>query len=224
MNTIKRSLIIIMLSFLLISCSKEKTIINNDNDLANKPVEQIILALWDSLTAWYNLEIEKSYPSQLKTLLDNNWYNYKITNAWVSWDTSEWLLNRIDLYDYINADLYLLNIWSNDALRRLSIVDMKDNIQKIIDHIKSINTEAKIVLFWMQMPINFWVDYANDFSKTFSDLSVENNLYYYDFFLEWVAKKSSLNLIDWIHPNEKWYSIISNNIFKYLEDFKLIIK
>ncbi len=183
-----------------------------------------ILALWDSLTAGYNLDISESYPAQLENKLQENNYNYKIINAWVSWDTSQNLLDRMDLYSETQADIYLLTIWGNDALRRMSVKDLKQNIQAIIQNIKIQNPDAKIVLSGMQIPINYWLSYAKNFKEIYKTLAEKNNIYFYEFFLEDVAQESDLNLSDGIHPNAKWYKIIAENLYNFLENEKIILK
>jgi len=109
-------------------------------------------------------------------------------------------------------------------MRKLDIENIKTNIQNVISHIKTINPDSKIVLFWMKLPLNFWINYSNNFSITYKDLAEKNDIYFYEFFLEWVARDSKLNLNDWIHPNAIWYKIISNNIFKYLKKLNIITK
>lgn len=185
-------------------------------------IEKNILALWDSLTAGYNLDLSDAYPAQLEDLMQDNWYNYKITNAGVSWDTSKNLLDRIELYDELKVDIYLLTIWANDWLRRQSVETMRWNISTIIEHIQIINPDSQIILSGMQMPINLWLNYSRDFNSSYDILSKKYNLDLYDFFLEDVAKKSELNLSDGIHPNNKWYAIIANNLYKFLENKNII--
>lgn len=208
----KKSIVFILLIIGIISCSQKEYFYEKKE----------ILALWDSLTIWYGLDINDSYPMQLEKLLKNNWYNYKIENAWISWNTSLDLLNRISNFDDTKYGIYLLNIWSNDGLRKLSLDDMKNNIQSIIDHIKSVNPESSIVLIWNKLPINFWINYTRNFSSIFKDLSDENYLYYYDFLLDWVYQDVNLNLSDLMHPNKDWYEIIAKNIFEFLKDENII--
>lgn len=187
--------------------------------------QKIILALWDSLTAWYNLDIKDSFPSQIELLLKQGNYNYKVQNAWVSWDTSKNLLDRISLYDDIDVEIYLLGIWWNDWLRLWDTELMKANIEKIIDHIQNVNPDWIIVLEWMQMPLNVWIEYATNFQNVFTDIKNEREeISFYNFLLEWVATKKELNLNDWVHPNEKWYTIIANNIYNFLQKENLITK
>ncbi len=217
----KKIMLFIISLFLLFSCSWEEEVITNTE---NPSIEKEIIVLWDSLVAGYNLDISESYPMQLEDILRKNWYNYKITNAWVSWNTSKNLLDRIELYDEVNADIYIITIWGNDWLRRQSIEDMKLNIKKTINHLQNINSDSKIVLTWMQIPINLWLNYSIDFKNTFEEIADELDIYLYDFLLEWVAKDVKLNLNDWIHPNKDWYEVIANNLYKFLIDKKIITK
>jgi len=211
---IKKIISIILLIIWLSSCSQKEHFYNKKD----------ILALWDSLTIWYGLDINDSYPMQLEKILKDNWYDYTITNAWISWNTSENLLNRIKNYDDTKYGIYLLNIWSNDALRRLSLENMRNNIEEIINHIKKVNPESNIILIWNKVPINLWLSYSSNFYSSFEDIANKNDLYYYDFLLKWVYMDVNLNLNDNMHPNKQWYEIISNNIFQFLKDKNIINK
>lgn len=236
-NFIKKILIylsILVSTLLISSCWNNSQVVNSEvitnnssTDIitSEKKEQKIILALWDSLTAWYNLDISESYPNQLSTLLIDNWYNYKVINAWVSGDTSKNLLDRISLYDDINPDIYILAIWWNDGLRKLPTSNLQDNIELLIAHLEKINPESTIVLTWMQIPLNAWIDYSNNFKQLYIDIkNIKEEIFLFPFLLEWVATKKELNLSDWIHPNTDWYSIIANNIFTYLQDNNLLQK
>lgn len=225
----KKILILIISMFLIVSCQKEE-LIKNTWEITQKT--KTIIALWDSLTAWYNLDLSESYPMQLQNILNEKGYKYNVVNAWVSWDTSEQLLKRLDLYinDEENLpELAILVIWWNDWLRWNSTEELSSNIENIINKLKEKNTTwkkspwgIKVVLWWMKIPPNLWINYANDFSKLYSKLADKTDSYLIDFFLEWVAWNISLNLDDWIHPNKQWYSIIAKNVFDFLLSNNLI--
>lgn len=221
-KNMKKIIFTLFMSLFLVSCGNEISQTQQPEDNNETPIN--ILALWDSLTAGYNLDISDSYPAQLENKLQENNYNYKIINAWVSWDTSQNLLDRIDLYSDTTADIYLLTIWWNDALRRMSVENLKNNIQTIIDTIYQQNPDAKVVLSGMQIPINYWLNYSKNFKEIYESLAEENDVYFYEFFLEDVAQKSDLNLSDGIHPNAKGYEIIAQNLYNFLEDEKIILK
>lgn len=221
-KNMKKIIFTLFMSLFLVSCGNEISQTQQPEDNNETPIN--ILALWDSLTAGYNLDISDSYPAQLENKLQENNYNYKIINAGVSWDTSQNLLDRIDLYSDTKSDIYLLTIWWNDALRRMSVENLKNNIQTIIDTIYQQNPDAKVVLSGMQIPINYWLNYSKNFKEIYESLAEENDVYFYEFFLEDVAQKSDLNLSDGIHPNAKGYEIIAQNLYNFLEDEKIILQ
>lgn len=222
MKTLKKITLLFTILLLLFSCQNGISLNNNEwkkSEVKNK----IILALWDSLTAWYSLDLEESYPNQLEKILNINWYNYEVINAWVSWDTSSQLLNRIDLYiseDNNLPDIAIVVIGWNDWLRWKGIEELQSNIEKIISKLKEKN--IKVVIGWMKVPPNLWLNYSNNFFNIYKKISKNTDSYLIDFFLEWVAWNSNLNLGDSIHPNKKWYEIIASNVFEFLKSNKLI--
>ena len=220
---LKKIVTLSLFPLLLMSCGSTN-VWSETKDKTTELEMKTILALWDSLTAGYNLDISDSYPSQLEKKLQENNYNYEVINAWVSGDTSKNLLDRIWLYQETPAEIYLLTIWWNDGLRRQSISDMKENIQKIIDEIYVQNADAKIILGGMKLPINYGLDYASDFKWAYEELADENNLEFYPHFLKDVQQKPDLNLSDRIHPNAEWYTIISDNLYEFLEENNIISK
>lgn len=216
----KKILIISLL--LLFSCQNESS---SESVITNNESTKKILAIWDSLTAWYNLSLEKSYPLQLEKLLNNKEYGYEVINAWVSWDTSKQVLDRLDIYldeDEWIPEIAILVAWANDWLRWSSLVELEKNLNLIIDKLEEKN--IKVILWWMQVPPNLWLFYTNNFKKLYSKIAKKRDLHLIDFFLEWVAWDRSLNLDDWIHPNEEWYSIISNNVLEFLIENNLVKK
>lgn len=184
---------------------------------SEKSYDYKILALWDSLTAWYNLDFQDSYPIQLENILNNNWYKYKVINAWVSWDTSKNLLSRISLYNE-KYNLILLNIWWNDWLRSLDISELENNIKNIIEKFNNI----KIVLFSIDLPNNYSEEYRNKLKDIYKKISLENNVIFYWSFFEWLDYKNHF-LDDWLHPNKEWYKIIATKVYNFLINNNLVI-
>lgn len=219
--------ILLLLTFLLVFSSCSRSITNDEintwTDTIKSENEKIILSLWDSLTAWYWLPEEENYPTKLEKTLKENWYNYKIINAWVSWDTSENVKSRAELYLEKKPEIVILVIWWNDWLRWLSLEDLKQNILDIIDLYE--NAWVKVVLSWMDIPANLWIIYRNEFKNIYPEVASERDkIYFQDFFLDGVAWNKDLNIDDMIHPNWKWYDIIVENLFNFLENNKIITK
>ena len=222
-NIKKILLIIILITTIMSWCSSSSEWKKEQNKQNNINNEKVILALWDSLTAWYWLDRESSYPSQLEILLNEAWYNYRVINWWISWETSNWLLSRASIYLRENPDLVIIVSWGNDWLRWLSTFNLKDNLNSIIDIFS--NENINVILGWMDIPQNLWPSYRENFINVYKEINSErDDIYFIDFFLEWVAWIRDLNLNDQIHPNKEWYEIISNNLYKFLEKNSLISK
>lgn len=214
--------IIIFLSFLFLAWCNNWQVVDNNTLIDNTETNTgVILALGDSITAGYWVDRDKNYPSLLENKLNDNWFNYNVINAWVSWDTSKQLKDRADLYIDKNPDIVLLVIWWNDWLRWMSLEKMKNNINDIID----IYSEKTVVLWWMDIPANLWLKYRSEFKDIYSQIAKQNsNIYYMPFFLEGVAWKANLNLPDRIHPNKDWYNIVVDNLYDFLLDNNLLKK
>ena len=218
-----RKIIFLFLAIFTMNSCWEKSINTEIYNKVNSWTEINILALWDSLTYWYNLEKEDSYPSQLEVKLQENWYKYNIINLWINWNTSKQLFDRIDniLEDNV-ADIAILTIWWNDWLRKQSVSDMKENILAIIDKLEKKNVH--IVFTGVKLPILLWWNYSSSFERVYEEISEEKNVYFYPSFLEWIWLSAENNMSDNIHPTAKWYTIISNNIYEFLEESNLLYK
>lgn len=217
----KKIIILLFISLFIFSCSEQEEEIVKVEKVDTTP--KTILALWDSLTAWYGVWETENYPYKLWKKLEENGYKYDIINAWVSWDTSANLKSRASLYLEKNPDIVILVIGWNDWLRWLPVEDMKQNILDIIAMYEK--DGVKIVLWWMDIPANLWLSYKSSFKNVYKEIADEKDkIYFYEYFLEWVAWDRMLNNDDLIHPNWGWYDIIVGKLFTFLEENKLINK
>ncbi len=222
----KLILIFILSLFVLSACQSDSSI--KEEVLKNDT--KIILALGDSLTAGYGLQIWDSYPSQLEKKLQDAWYTYQVQNAWISGDTSAGLLSRMDwILDMSGAtaswstsefSLAILCIGANDAFQGKDTTEIEKNIRAIIEKLKSKN--IPILLAGMKAPLNLGGEYGRKYEAIFPLLAKEYDLEYMDFFLEGVALKADLNQDDRIHPTKQWYTIIVDNVMEILENERLI--
>lgn len=184
-----------------------------------------IYALWDSITAGYQLPIEQSWPSQLGVMLENAWYkNYKVINEWRSWDTSKQLKDRLAtaISGAKQWDIAILSIWWNDGLRSMPVNELEQNMHDIVDVLKS--KWMNVVIGWMQIYNKMWSSYSSDFADVYPNIANSTKSVLIPFILKWVALKWEFNLPDMIHPNEAWYKIMAETILLRLDKANLIKK
>lgn len=184
-----------------------------------------IFALWDSITAWYQLPLEQSWPAQLDALLKNAGYqNYKVVNAGKSWDTSQQLKDRLEwsVSDAKAWDIAIVTIWGNDGFQSVPVSTLQNNLVEIVQALQQ--KWVRVVLWGMQITSNLWQTYISEFRKIYPLVANKTKATLIPFILEWVAVKPQYNLADMIHPNEAWYAIMAKTVFDHLEQKDLIQK
>jgi len=179
--------------------------------------KKTILFFGDSLTAAYKLDMEDGYTTIIQKMITEKGLNYKVVNAGLSGETSAGGLGRVDWLLKQKVDIVLLELGANDGLRGTKPAATKENLQKIIDKIKSTHPQAKIILAGMEALPNMGADFTSEFRAIFPALAKQNNLELIPFFLEGVAGDKALNLADGIHPNEAGQKIVAQNVWKVLE-------
>ncbi len=203
---------------MITSCISGKNL-SSDENTSIEP--KTILALWDSLTAWFWVDESENYPSKLEAKLKENGYNHTIINAWISWDTSADVLARASKYIDQKPDILILVVWWNDGLKWLPVADMKENILAIVDMYQ--DEWVQVVLWWMDIFPTLWLWYRSDFKNVYKEVVKErDDIEFYKFFLSGVATKDELNLRDKVHPNPAGYDIIVEKLYDFMKKKKLL--
>ena len=120
-------------------------------------------------------------------------------NAGVSGDTSAGALARLEWSLSDPADLVIVELGANDALRGLDPTMTYENLDRIVQRLKASGSD--VLLAGMRAPRNLGPDYYTKFDRIYPDLAERHGLLFYPFFLEGVAMQPHLNQPDGIHPN-----------------------
>jgi len=182
-----------------------------------------ILFFGDSLTAGYGLRNAslESLPALIQQKINAAYLDYKVTNAGLSGDTSIGGLKRIDYWTSQPISVFVLELGINDILRRVPPQSTMENLQAIIDRVKSKYPYVKMAMMGMEVPVFLHAQVAEQFKAIYRTLAGKNQMALVPFFLEGVAGKASLNLPDHIHPNAEGYKIIANNVWPVIQ--KLLV-
>lgn len=160
-----------------------------------------LLFVGTSLTAGLGLEPEEAYPALIAQRIDSLRLPFRVDNAGYSGETSAGALRRIDWLVRQPVDVLVLETGANDGLRGLSVDSMRANIQAIIDRVRAVSPNVRILLIGMEAPPNLGPRYTSEFRKVFPALAERNDAALLPFLLEGVAAVDSLNQGDGIHPN-----------------------
>jgi len=174
-----------------------------------------IVAFGNSLTAGAGIPAAESYPSQLQRRLDESGYHYRVINAGVSGDTTAGGLRRVDWALKSRPQIVILELGGNDGLRGLSLDQMHDNLNAIIQRVQTAG--AQVVLAGMKLPLNYGDEYRAQFEAVYARLAQAHHLTLMPFFLEGVGAQVKLNQADGIHPTGDGYRVIVDHLWPVLK-------
>ena len=214
------------ISLLLVACGEsanQKASTTSDDQAGDNVTitessgQKVIIFFGDSLTAGYQLDPEEAFPARIQEIVDSLQLGYTVVNAGLSGETTSGGLNRINWILNQKADVFVLELGANDGLRGIPLSETRQNLQAMIDTVRSSNTNTEIILAGMQIPPNLGQEYTEEFRNIFVDLADENQLTLIPFLLEGVAGNPNLNLADGIHPTPEGHRIVAANVWKVME-------
>jgi acyl-CoA thioesterase-1 len=177
----------------------------------------VVLFFGTSLTAGYGLEPEQAFPALVEQLADSAGLPIRAVNAGLSGETSAGAARRIDWVLRAPADLIVVEVGANDALRGLSPAEAKVNLERLIAAVRKRQPRARIVLVQMEAPPNFGAAYTRSFRSVYADVAREQKVTLLPFLLDGVAGIPGLNQPDGIHPNLAGARIVAANVWRAIE-------
>jgi len=176
-----------------------------------------IIAFGDSLSAGYGVGPGESFPEQLQAALAKAGLDVKVVNAGVSGDTTTGGLARLDWSVPASADLVIVELGANDALRGISPDVTKRNLDEILKRLTA-RPGTKVILAGMLSPPNMGEDYARRFNPIYAELAQTYGVAYYPFFLDGVASVAALNQADYMHPNKDGVAVVVERMLPLVKE------
>jgi acyl-CoA thioesterase-1 len=210
---------------LLISCSdgpKQEKAQATEETTTSKPANGLkrkrILFFGDSLTAGYGLEDPSdAFPGQIRRIIDSLGLPWDVVASGLSGETSAGGAGRIGwVASREKVDILVLELGANDGLRGVSPNETQKNLQSIIDQIRKLYPDVRLVMAGMQSPPNMGKLFTDSFQSVFPALARENDMELVPFLLEGVAGDPELNQADGIHPTREGHRLVADNVWKVL--------
>jgi len=169
-----------------------------------------ILAFGDSLTYGTGTSKNNAYPAVLERLIDR-----RVINAGIPGEiSSEGLVRLPGLIEKHRPDLIIICHGGNDILRKLDLSKTRNNIQQMIDLAKKNN--SLIVLLGVPQ-FGLFLNTA----PLYRELAEKNNIPISNDILGDIIGNNSLKS-DHIHPNNKGYQILAEDITLLLQRYGAI--
>lgn len=158
-----------------------------------------MLILGDSLGAAYGVPPAQSWVALLQQRLQDQGYRYRLVNASISGETTSGGLSRLPaLLKRHQPQWVLIELGGNDGLRGLPLARMRDNLGKIAQTAQAAG--AKTLLFEMYIPTNYGPDYAQGFTRSFTEVAQSTGSVLVPFWLAKIATDPEAFQDDGIHP------------------------
>jgi len=157
-----------------------------------------VVAFGDSLTAGYGVGPGESFPEQLAAALQARGHDVTVANAGVSGDTASDGLARLEWSVPADADIVIVELGANDALRGLDPAVTRKALSAILAKLKE--RGHTVLLAGVLAAPNLGDRYAAEFDRIYPELAARFSVPLYPFFLEGVAGNSRLNQGDGLHP------------------------
>ncbi len=202
------------------NASEQETISEKSLNETKKEEKNNIIFFGNSLTAGYGVEPSEAFSGLIQKRIDSLDLNYNVINAGVSGETTASGLSRVDwVVKRQPVDIFVLELGGNDGLRGIDPEETERNLKQIIDKVRNIHPEVKIILAGMMVPPNMGSDYANEFQKIYPAIEKEKDVELIPFLLEDVGGVAELNLPDGIHPTPEGHIIVAETVWEYLKPF-----
>jgi len=171
-----------------------------------------ILILGDSLSAAYNIPIEKSWPALFDSNIRASYPHTSIVNASISGETTFGGVQRLEklLVNHQPSHL-IIELGGNDGLRGLKFSQTTDNLNRMISLAEA--KKIAVMMIGVRLPPNLGVAYNQRFQQIFDSVAADNEIHYLPKFLEGVAASSAdLMQPDGIHPTAEAQPILADKV------------
>jgi acyl-CoA thioesterase-1 len=173
-----------------------------------------IVVLGDSLAAGLGLAEDESFPMQLEAMLVDRGFDVEVVNAGVSGDTSAGGLARLGWVLHKPADILVVELGGNDALRGQPLENTEANLAEIVRLGRK--SGAVVVLLGMDVPSNYGPDYSAAFAELYVRAADEGDAVLVPNFVHGIGSDPELIQPDGLHPTAEGQRRLAETLLPYV--------
>ncbi len=173
------------------------------------------MVLGDSLAAGLGLAADEAFPAVVERLLRERGHAVEVVNAGVSGDTSAGGLARLAWVLQRPADILVVELGGNDALRGQELETTTANLREIVRRGRAAG--ARVLLLGMDVPANYGPDYGGRFATLFERVAGEEGVPLVPGFVRGLAAEPGLLQADGLHPTAEGQRLLAEKLLPALE-------
>jgi acyl-CoA thioesterase-1 len=178
--------------------------------------ELTVLILGDSLSAAYNMPLERGWVNLLQQRVAKTYQGTRIVNASVTGETAGNAVRRLPaLIEEHAPDVIVIELGGNDGLRGFQLANIRQSLQALIDLAKGAGAEA--VLTGIHLNPNYGPKFNQLFFDMYRELAVENQVHRVPFILEGIGDDPDKMQEDAVHPTAEAQPEVLENMWPAIE-------
>jgi acyl-CoA thioesterase-1 len=174
-----------------------------------------VVVLGDSLAAGLGLAAEEAFPAVVENLLRERGHAVEVVNAGVSGDTSAGGLARLEWVLQRPADVLVVELGGNDALRGQQLQATAANLREIVRRGRTAG--ARVLLLGMDVPANYGPDYGGRFAALYERVAGDEGVPLVPGFVRGLAAEPGLLQADGLHPTAAGQRLLAETMLPALE-------
>ena len=176
-----------------------------------------VLVLGDSISAAYNIPVERGWVTLLQQRVDTRYPGTRIINASISGETAANAVNRLPaLIKQHTPDVIVIELGGNDGLRGYAVPQLRPSLQTLIDIAKA--ATAEVVLAGIHLNPNYGPKFNELFVNMFRELGEGNRIHWIPFILEGIGDNPDKMQADAVHPTADAQAELLDNMWPEIEN------
>jgi acyl-CoA thioesterase-1 len=183
--------------------------------VANEPARRLVV-LGDSLAAGLGLAADQAFPALVGVALRERGLDIEVVNAGVSGDTSAGGLARLEWVLRRPADVLVVELGGNDALRGQPLDATEANLRELVRRGRAAG--STVVLLGMDVPTNYGPEYGGAFAALYPRVAEEEGATLVPGFVRDLVGDPSLLQPDGLHPTAEGQKRLAETLLPTLEE------
>jgi acyl-CoA thioesterase-1 len=175
-----------------------------------------IVVLGDSIAAGMGLAEDEAFPALVEAELRTLGHDVDVVNAGVSGDTTAGGLARLDWVLQRPADILVVELGGNDALRGQPLEDTEKNLTDIVGIARQ--SGAVVILLGMDVPTNYGPEYTTAFAELYPRVAETAGAVLVAGFVRELGADPDLLQPDGLHPTAEGQQRLAEKLLPTLAD------
>lgn len=205
---------LLMMALLIASCASREEV---DEPVVYIPAaERLVMVVGDSLSNGHGIERHEGWVALLQERLAHRRQGFQVVNFSLNGATSFVGRSRIrDQLELNRPDIVIVALGGNDAILRLPLEKVKDNLDAILAELQSRN--IKTLLVGLRIPEKYDRLYAEAFAVMYVTLADKYGVVLVPHLMEGVLGIEQYMQRDGVHPNMLAQPRMLENVWPRLE-------